>query len=297
MCALFFKPGEKVVFIGDSITDCGRRGDVHGPYGNGYVSMVRDFIIARYSGLALGFENRGIGGNTIRDLKARWQQDVIDERPDVLSVKIGINDVWRAVNERHDEAVPLDEFEATFRELASWNLEVIQAAGAKTVLFSCPEGYSTFKDYYPQYFGELPFEVVHLTELLAREIPNAGLVLRPSSAGAVTYQDPCRLGRWAGIYEPPRQLLNLVPETKLIEMERNRENALCCVTTAWMECSSCSKAIQIERLMEAQQTGAKELITACPKCQIHLTCAQSGENMDIQVKDIYTYLAERLDRD
>ena len=211
--------------------------------------------------------------------------------------RIGIDPVI-SKNERccgHDALWCGDE--ATFRELASWNLEVIQASGARIVLFGCPEGYSTFKDYYPRYFGELPFEVVHLTELLAREIPNADLILRPSSAGVITYQDPCRLGRWAGIYEPPRQLLNLVPETKLMEMERNRENALCCGTAAWMECSSCSKAIQMERLMEAQQTGAKELITACPKCQIHLTCAQSNENVGIQVKDIYTFLAERLDRD
>jgi len=77
-------------------------------------------------------------------------------------------------------------------------------------------------------------------------------------------------------------------------MERSRENSLCCGTTAWMECSRCSKTIQTERLLEAEQTGAKELITVCPKCQMHLTCAQSGENMDIRVKDLYTYLAERM---
>ena len=58
---------------------------------------------------------------------------------------------------------------------------------------------------------------------------------------------------------------------------------------------SCSKVIQTERLMEAQQTGAKELITACPKCRIHLTCAKSGENLDIGVKDLYTFLAEHLE--
>ena len=184
--------------------------------------------------------------------------------------------------------------EKTFRELALWNIETIKASGAKTVFFSCPEGYVTFKNYYPKYFGELPFEAVHLTEFLARELPRAGLELQPSAGGAVTYQDPCRLGRWAGIYDPPRQLLNLVPGTELIEMERSRENALCCGTTAWMECSRCSKAIQTERLLEAEQTGAKELITVCPKCQMHLTCAQSGENMDIRVKDLYTYLAERM---
>ncbi len=77
-------------------------------------------------------------------------------------------------------------------------------------------------------------------------------------------------------------------------MERSRENALCCGTSAWMECNSCSKAIQNERLMEAEETGATRLITACSKCQIHFTCAQSREDSKIKVTDIYTYLLERL---
>ena len=184
--------------------------------------------------------------------------------------------------------------EAVFRELAGWNLEVIKASGAKTVLFSCPEGYVTFKDYYPKYFGELPFEVLHMTEFLARELPNSGLAFKPSSNGAVTYQDPCRLGRWAGNYDLPRQLIQSVPETQLVEMERSRENALCCGTSAWMECSNCSKAMQLERLEEALETGANTLITACPKCQIHLTCAQSGADLEVKVMDLYAYLKENL---
>ena len=93
----------------------------------------------------------------------------------------------------------------TFRKLARWNLEVIKASGAKTVLFGCPEGYVTFKNYYPKDFGALPFEVLHMTEFLVRELPNAGLKFQTSSAEAITYHDPCRLGRMAGIYEPPRQ--------------------------------------------------------------------------------------------
>lgn len=184
--------------------------------------------------------------------------------------------------------------ETTFRKLARWNIEVIGSSGAKTVLFSCPEGYFTFKNHYPKYFGKLPFEVLHMTEFLARELPSAGLSFQPSSNGLITYHDPCRLGRCAGIYEPPRQILQFLPETQLVEMERNRENALCCGTSAWMECSSCSKAMQMERLQEARQTGAKTLITSCPKCRIHLTCAQSGTELDLKVKDIYTYLQTSL---
>jgi Fe-S oxidoreductase len=182
----------------------------------------------------------------------------------------------------------------TFRKLARWNLEVIKASGAKTVLFSCPEGYVTFKNYYPKHFGALPFEVLHMTEFLARELPNAGLSFQASSNEAITYHDPCRLGRMAGIYEPPRQLLQFLPETRLVEMERNRENALCCGTSAWMECSSYSKAIQTDRMQEAIQTGAQTLITTCPKCQIHLTCAQSNTESDLKVIDLYTYIRQRL---
>lgn len=185
----------------------------------------------------------------------------------------------------------------TFSELAKRNLEVIRGSGANTVIFSCPEGYTTFKRHYPRYVGDLPFEVLHLTEFLARELPGAGLSFSQSDNGGVTFQDPCRLGRLAGIYEPPRQLLRLVPGTQLMEMQRNRENALCCGTSAWMECSSCSKAMQIERLREASQTGAHTLITACPKCQIHLTCAQADAKLELEVVDLYTYLLERLSGD
>lgn len=186
--------------------------------------------------------------------------------------------------------------DALFMKLAAINMETIQASGAKTVVFSCPEGYMTFKKYYPRYFGDLPFEVLHMSELLHRELPSAGVSLRPASNGdpAVTFQDPCRLGRWMGIYDAPRDLLQQVPEVNLLEMERTRENALCCGTTAWMECSACSKSMQLERLQEALDTGAKTMITACPKCQIHLTCAQSGTDLDIGVVDLYTFLADRL---
>ena len=151
------------------------------------------------------------------------------------------------------------------------------------------------KHEYPKYFGELPFNVVLLAELLACELPKAGVIFEKSPESVLTYQDPCRLGRWAGIYEAPRQLLSFIPGAKLVEMERNREDALCCGTSAWIECSRCSKAIQTERLLEAEQTGAKTLITACPKCQIHLNCALGDENIDVCVEDIYSYLADRIE--
>lgn len=113
---MIFESGQKVLFMGDSITDRGRR-DTAAPYGGGYMSLVRALVIARYPDLGLTFENRGVGGDTVRHLDARWRQDVIAERPDWLSVKIGINDVWRTFGDKAHEAVPIDEYESTYRRL------------------------------------------------------------------------------------------------------------------------------------------------------------------------------------
>ena len=184
--------------------------------------------------------------------------------------------------------------QATFLTLARQNLEVIKASGAKYVLFSCPEGYATFKNHYPKFFGKLPFTVLYMTAFLEQRLRHRHMDFRSSAGNTVTFQDPCRLGRWSGDYESPRDLLKQIPAINFIEMERSRENALCCGTSAWMACTGCSKAIQTERLHEAAETGANTLITACPKCLIHLSCAQSGTNMDLEIKDIYTYIDSHI---
>ena len=113
---MLFERGQKVVFIGDSITDCGRR-DANAPYGNGYMSLVRSFVIGRYPELDVHFENRGIGGDTVRHLEARWDADVLAENPDWLIVKIGINDVWRSFDSAGLGAVDIEDYETTYRRL------------------------------------------------------------------------------------------------------------------------------------------------------------------------------------
>ncbi|RPH82568.1 MAG: (Fe-S)-binding protein, partial [Desulfobacteraceae bacterium] len=110
----------------------------------------------------------------------------------------------------------------------------------------------------------------------------------------VTYHDPCRLGRMAGIYDAPRELLQMIPGIQLVEMGRSRENGVCCGTSGWTNCTACSKAIQTERLREALGTGAGTLVTACPKCEIHLRCALKANPMEIQIKDLHDLLAEQI---
>jgi hypothetical protein len=98
----------------------------------------------------------------------------------------------------------------------------------------------------------------------------------------------------AGVYDAPRRLLESIPGIELREMPRSRENGVCCGTTGWMNCSSCSKEIQVERLAEASNTGAGTLVTACPKCQIHFRCAKAAFDLKIEINDLYDIVADRL---
>ncbi len=184
--------------------------------------------------------------------------------------------------------------EERFLQLGGLNLEVIRASGAKKVLFTCPEGYYTFKHLYPQHFGDLGFEPVHILDFLSEHMKEGALQLAEAGDEGLTYHDPCRLGRLAGVYDAPRSLLKAVPGVRFMEMPRSRENAICCGTTGWMNCSSCSKEIQLDRLKEAAETGASALVTACPKCQIHFRCAKAAFDLPIEIIDLYDLLADRL---
>src|SRR5512139_2711418 len=105
--ALIFQAGQRVLFIGDSITDCDRR-FLAAPYGDGYMNLVRAFVTARHPQVRLTWLNRGVSGDTVRDLARRWEHDVLALQPDWLSVLIGINDIWRGYEpELAHDAVPI----------------------------------------------------------------------------------------------------------------------------------------------------------------------------------------------
>jgi Fe-S oxidoreductase len=178
-----------------------------------------------------------------------------------------------------------------FRRLAEINVRIIRESGAKRVIFTCPEGVNAFRNDYPNVVGPLPFEVVHLSEVLVEHLD----ALKPDKTGeAVTYHDPCRLGRYLGVYDPPRAIIHATG-ADLVEMKKNRADALCCGSTGWVHCGRCAKGIQVTRLRQAEATGARRMITACPKCRIHLTCAMNDLDYDIELEDLTTFLARVSD--
>jgi lysophospholipase L1-like esterase len=122
-------PGSKIVFTGDSITDCGRRSPAP-PLGSGYVQMAADLMRAAWPGHDLTILNTGIGGNTIHDLYDRWTDDVIRHKPDWISILIGINDIslWLS---NQDRGVSPELFEQRYDYILS---RVKKEISAKLVL-------------------------------------------------------------------------------------------------------------------------------------------------------------------
>ena len=110
----------KILFIGDSITDCGRsREDLSNP-GLGYVRFLAGMLGMSYAELKPKFINTGISGDRVRDLKARWEPDCLKHKPDVVSIMIGINDTWRrydAAKDPTDAAAYKKDYEFILKEL------------------------------------------------------------------------------------------------------------------------------------------------------------------------------------
>lgn len=118
-----------VLFQGDSITDSGRLDDLDGGLGDGYVRQCAHALGATGPDGGPVILNRGISGNRVTDLRARWQDDAIALEPDLVSVMVGVNDTWR----RYDAAdpTPVEAYEADYRHILS---RVRDETGARILL-------------------------------------------------------------------------------------------------------------------------------------------------------------------
>jgi Fe-S oxidoreductase len=189
---------------------------------------------------------------------------------------------------------------AGFEALAEKNAQLIKAAGVKRIVISCPEGYQTLAQEYPRVLKGWGVEVTHISEFLAEKIDAGKVNFKNDLSLKVTYQDPCRLGRYMGVIDAPRKVIDAIPGVELVEMEHYGRDAICCGVSSWISCGSTAKSIQMSRLAEAKATGADTLVTACPKCQIHFRCALSGkvsgdrDKVDIPVEDLTSLVVRAL---
>jgi Fe-S oxidoreductase len=182
-----------------------------------------------------------------------------------------------------------------FEMLRDKNSETFRKAGVKKIITLSPHAFNAFKNHYPN-----GFEVYHYTQVLGGLIEKGRLKPSAKLNIKVTYHDPCFLGRHAGEYEAPRRVLKAIPGLKLVEMERNRENAFCCgggsgnFYTDFFGGGENSPA-RI-RVREAAETGADVIAVACPACAVMLGEAVKDEGLaeKIAVRDAAEILSDSL---
>lgn len=160
-------------------------------------------------------------------------------------------------------------------ECAKSNAAVFNEMDAEEILVTCPGCYRVLTEDYPRMGVELNKPVRHISQLLGEHLDKlpAGQL-----TSTVTYHDPCHLGRHSGIYEAPRKVIEKVSGTSISEMERNRENAMCCGNGAGLRTlfSEQAKKIGAERVAQAELTGAGLLVTSCPFCKNMLSSQAPG---------------------
>lgn len=198
---MLFEKGDKILFIGDSISDFDRARPVgeglFNAWGTSYVADVGATLACAYPELGLRVVNMGISGNQVRDLLTRWQSDVLDLKPDWVSVLIGINDVWRQFDcpQMPETHVSPEEYRAGYEELIQRTLPLVKGMVLMSPYFMEPNRADPMRSRMDQY-GQI------VRELAQRH----GLVFVDLQAGwdqLFQHMHPCNIA-WDRIH--PNQI-------------------------------------------------------------------------------------------
>ena len=189
--------------------------------------------------------------------------------------------------------------EGLWTSLAEENIDTIRACSFETILTRDPHSYNTLKNEYPALGGNWP--VLHHSELLLDLLESGRLRLRRGLGYRVTYHDPCTLGRYNGVYEPPRKLLEAIG-CELVEMPRNRDNSFCCGAGGgriWMKelRDESAQRPSENRIDEAVALDAIDyFVVACPKdvTMYEDAIKTSGHAGEIEVRELSELVLEAL---
>jgi Fe-S oxidoreductase/nitrate reductase gamma subunit len=161
--------------------------------------------------------------------------------------------------------------ESNYRMIVDMNVEAFNELGVKKIITICPHGYNTLKNEYPAFGGN--FEVVHHTELLARLLAEGRLKPTERVERRVAYHDGCYLGRYNGVFSPPRALLDAIPGLSRIEVPTSAERGLCCGAGGaryFME-EKPEQRVNTLRVGELMAASPQAIASACPFCMTMLS--------------------------
>ncbi len=186
--------------------------------------------------------------------------------------------------------------EFLFQQLCEENIKIFRKYGVRQIVTACPHTYNTLKNEYPE-FG-LEAQVLHHSELLDQLVREQKLTPSHEVKERITYHDSCYLGRYNNVYDQPRNVLKAIPGVELVEMERSRENGMCCGAGGgmmWME-ETAGKRINLARTEQALEVKPTVISSACPYC---LTMMEDGVKMKeveetVKARDIAELLEESV---
>jgi Fe-S oxidoreductase len=176
--------------------------------------------------------------------------------------------------------------EYLFQMLAQQNVETLNGYGVKRVVTNCPHCFNVIKNEYPDFGGK--YEVMHGTELVSKLIAEGRLKMTGRVDESISFHDPCYLGRYNGVYDAPRQILESIPGLRLQELPRSRERGLCCGAGGgrmWME-EKLGTRINQTRMREIAEAGTGAVGVSCPFCMVMLGNAKEEIGVATQPFDV-----------
>ena len=186
--------------------------------------------------------------------------------------------------------------EYLYQTLAQANVETLKRYRFQTIVTACPHCFNTIRNEYPQFDGH--FRVVHHSQLLDELIRARRLRVSRELAARVTLHDPCYLGRYNDVYEPPRDVIRAIAPAGVVEMARSRASSFCCGgggARAWMEEHEGRRVNQM-RVEQAMEVNPDVLASACPFCLTMFEDGVKGKGVAdrIKTRDIAELVAESL---
>ncbi len=184
--------------------------------------------------------------------------------------------------------------EMLFQMMALENIETLNGYGVKKIVTACPHCLNALKHEYPRMGGN--YEVLHHTELIHRLIGEGRITVKQTLPGALTYHDPCYLGRYNGVYDQPREILQSLANGVYKELGRHGRESFCCGAGGgrmWME-ETIGKRINLERTEEIVGRKVASVAVGCPFCltMIEDGMKELGKEEELRTRDIAELVAE-----
>jgi len=188
-----------------------------------------------------------------------------------------------------------------FAEIMKKNIQTVKESGADTVITSCPACDMMWRQVYPEWAKKLRIDygitTKHYSEVISDKIKSGEFAFpeKDCKPVTVTWHDSCHIGRVSGVYEPPRQLIQSIPNVKLVEMSHNREEAHCCGSVlSLIKDPPVAAEIGKVRLDEALEAGAEKVLALCPCCEFQLRVTADKRKIPIEVVDLARFASSAL---